>query len=322
MSSTLYICSTGDKPGNLFSIRSLHAWAHQTELPAARTRTWRPSTRVSGRDTKSAWGTPHRRPRLVGASRTPRRASTTTARTRTWRPSTRVSGRETKSAWGTPRRRRASTTTARTRTWRPSTTTYFLIISKLAWRLSFGRHSDIWTSFEIRLSHLLMVNAHEVHLQQNVRVLAAWCPPACFKGASSRLSGSERSLALAAFPIFSQMWRLHRKRRWPAGKWLVGMSLQHARQNRSPLASTLPSLTVEYLAALAVSVQCVGVVCPKHFLSLFLTLEYLATMSVSVQWLSMPRVRAAVRGSKRGLLASHQCCIYSVLDIYAIKLGS
>ena len=92
--------------------------------------------------------------------------------------------------------------------------------------------------------------------------------------------------------------------------------MQHARQNRSPLASTLPSLTVEYLAALSVSVQCVGVVCPKHFLSLFLTLEYLATMSVSVQWLSMPRVRAAVRGSKRGLLASHQCCIYIVCLTY------
>ena len=131
-----------------------------------------------------------------------------------------------------------------------------------------------------------MVNAHEVHLQQNVRVLAAWCPPACFKGASSRLSGSERSLALAAFPIFSQMWRLHRKRRWPAGKWLVGMCLQHARQNRSPLASTLPSLTVEYLAAMSVSVQgveAVAMVCAR------LLPEYLATMlSVCVQWLSMP----------------------------------
>ena len=66
MSSTLYFCSTGDSPEKLFSIPSLHAWAHQTkilacterphrrpETTATRTRTWRPNTRPSGKAGKT-----------------------------------------------------------------------------------------------------------------------------------------------------------------------------------------------------------------------------------------------------------------------------
>ena len=52
-----------------------------------------------------------------------------------------------------------------------------------------SRLVDILTYGRVLRSDLLLVNAHEVHLQKHVRVfritvtlVAVWCPPACFKG--------------------------------------------------------------------------------------------------------------------------------------------